>query len=480
MIADSQKPLLCIHGHFYQPPREDPFTKEYRREPSAAPYGNWNERITQECYRPNVMQGNFGRISFNLGGTLARWMEAHAQDTYNGIVAAAHGHSAQFGQTNAIAQPVHHTILPLARGRDKQCQVHWGIASFRRRFGCAPDGMWLPEMAVDYETLEVVAAAGIQYVILSDEQVEGELTCGSGPYWVKLGNGRQIAIFVRDRGLSNFLSFQMPSPGNAKEWMREALQWRQPGVLSLVATDGETFGHHYSQGVAVLRELTHVNAWDAYGITTLGRRLHESPPSDELRIQEYTAWSCSHHLGRWATGCDCTEGPGYWKGALRRALDNLSHEIDGIYMDFTRRLDIAPWRMRDAYIHVLLGEFTAEQYLSEYDLASFSRSIRQQLLRLLEAQVHRQRMFVSCAFFFEELERIEPRYAIANAVQAMALTYYATGDDLTRGFRRDLAVAVSARSGRTGADILDALLAEAQFGDAALGDMALSRPHYQY
>jgi alpha-amylase/alpha-mannosidase (GH57 family) len=475
MTTKNQRPLLCIHGHFYQPPREDPFTGEYRREPSAAPYQNWNERITSECYAPNTTVGNFERISFNLGGTLARWMERHAHDTYTNIVTAAHRHRSLIGQTNAVAQSVHHTILPLARRRDKRCQVQWGIASFQHRFGHLPVGMWLPEMAVDRETLDVVAEAGLQFVILSDEQVEGDRPRGAGPYAVKLAEGRQIAVFIRDRGLSDHLSFQMPAPRHAREWMNDALRWRRPGELSLVATDGETFGHHHRQGVAVLQNLTETNGHDAYEVTTLARVLQESPPTNEVLVRDNTAWSCSHHLGRWVTGCGCTPGCGHWKGALRRALDNLSHEIDGVFAETLRRRNVSPWWLRDHYIHVLLGEVGAEQFLAEHYLTDLSSEEQRQVIGLLEAQVHRQRMFVSCTFFFEELERIEPRYAIANAVRAMALIYYATGDDLTRGFRRDLGVTLSAVSGRTGADILDELLEEARFGDNLMGDMALSR-----
>jgi alpha-amylase/alpha-mannosidase (GH57 family) len=201
---------LCIHGHFYQPPREDPFTGRIPREPSAAPYANWNERIAAECYEPNVKAGNFSGISFNLGGTLASWLEDYAHTAYEQIVAAERRYREAHGVGNALAQSVHHTILPLARRRDKICQVRWGIASFEHRFGHRPEGMWLPEMAVDHQTLETLADEGIRFTILSDEQVYGDLEAGGGPYRVELPNGNQIAVFVRDRHLSNNLSFGMP------------------------------------------------------------------------------------------------------------------------------------------------------------------------------------------------------------------------------------------------------------------------------
>lgn len=473
----SNKPLLCIHGHFYQPPREDPFTGAYRQEPSATPFFNWNARITSECYAPNAVNGNFGRISFNLGGTLARWMASQAPDTYALVVDEVQRQQQRYGVSSAIAQAVHHTILPLARSRDKCCQIHWGIVSYLSRFGRRPEGLWLPEMAVDYETLEAVAETGLWFVILSDEQVRGDLSLGAGPYKVRLSRDRFITVFVRDRGLSNYLSFNMPKASVAREWMDDVMRGRESGSLTLIASDGETFGHHHQQGVDVLRELTLPGFQDTYEITTLGRYLRRHPPLIELDIVENSAWSCSHHLGRWATGCACTSGLSYWKGGLRRALDNLAREIDSIYAELVRRRDVAPWLLRDDYIRVLMGQIDGPNFLTEHHLNHLSTVAQQRILRLLEAQVYRQRMFVSCAFFFEDLERIESRYAITNAVKAMALVLYATGDDLTRAFRRDLSVAMSPSTSRSGADILGEILALANFGESPLGgDMSLTRP----
>jgi alpha-amylase/alpha-mannosidase (GH57 family) len=471
------KPLLCVHGHFYQPPRMDPFTGAYRHEPDAAPYYNWNERVMAECYAPNVLAGNFDRISFNLGSTLAQWMVSESPDVFSQIVQVVRNQHRRYGVGNGLAQAMHHTILPLARGRDKRCQIRWGVASYQHWFGYHPDGLWLPEMAMDYETLEAVSEAGLWFVILSDEQVRGDLSLGAGPYKVSLSKETFMTVFVRDRGLSNHLSFNMPTPEVARDWINETMRGRQRGLLSLIATDGETFGHHHRQGVDVLHTLTTPTFQDAYEITNLGRYLRQHPPQAELEIIENTAWSCYHHLGRWATGCACTAGCGYWKGALRRALDNISHEIDEIYVDFVRRYDLAPWTLRDDYIAVLLGQMDGLTFLAEHHLAHLSTVIQQRLLMLLEAQAYRQQMFVSCSFFFEDLERIESRYAIANAVKAIASVMYVTGDDLTKGFRRDLSVAVSPSTGRTGGQILDEILVEARFGESPLGgSMGPTRP----
>ena len=454
---------LCIHSHFYQPPRADPFTGRIPREPDAAPYANWNERITAECYAPLAEAGHFGRISFNLGGTLARWLDGYAHTIYERIVAAERAYWETYGVSNGLAQPVHHTILPLARRRDKICQIRWGIASFTHRFGHRPEGMWLPEMAVDYETLEIMAAEGMRFTILSDEQVRGDLDAGAGPYWVRLPNGDRIALFVRDRNLSNALAFGMPDSAYVDEWLREQVEWRcRRGGLLLIATDGETFGHHHRQGVAVLSHILKAGRSQGYDLTTLGLYLRQNPPRTEVEIVENTAWSCFHRLDRWVVGCGCTPGDSRWKGALRRALDNLACDLDGVYVLEAQRLGLAPWPLRDGYIAVVLGQVDGLDFLTGNGLSHLSSEEAQRLLWLLEAQFHRQRMYISCTFFFDDLDRHEPRYAIANAARALALTRYATGDDLSHAFRRDLRMAVSGRTGRTAADILDEILTEAE------------------
>jgi len=457
---------LCIHGHFYQPPRGDPFTGRIPPEPDAAPYAGWNERITAECYAPNAEAGHFGRISFNLGGTLARWLDEHAHATYERIVAAERDYAATAGENltigNGVAQPVHHTILPLARRRDKICQVRWGIASFEHRFGHRPDGMWLPEMAVDYETLEILATEGIRFTILSDEQVRGDLEAGAGPYQVRLPSGGSIAIFVRDRDLSNALSFRMPDSAYVDEWLRDQVAWRcrRDGLL-LIATDGETFGHHHRQGVEVLGHILAAGEAHGYRLTTLGIYLHQNPPQAELEVIENSAWSCSHRLDRWVVGCGCTPGDGRWKGALRRALDNLACDLDQVYVCETQRLGLNPWPLRDDYIAVVLGQVSKSTFLSGNGLSHLCQPEQDRLLVLLEAQFYRQRMYASCTFFFDDLDRHEPRYAIASGARALALTRHATGDDLSHSFRRDLGVAVSGRTGRTATDIFREITTEA-------------------
>jgi len=454
--------FFSVHGHFYQPPREDPFTGKIPREAGAEPYHDYNEKITAECYYPNALLGNFERISFNLGPTLAAWLAAHAQETYKRIIQSDHAHLNAYGVGNAIAQSAHHTILPLTRRRDKIAQVAWGIASYEYRFGHKPTGMWLPETAVDYETLEALSAAGLSFTILSDEQVYGDLRQGAGPYRVRLSGGRSIAVFVRDRFLSNQISFDMEQFSGPRAWAHQALFSREPGLV-LLATDGETFGHHHRGGEQFLQYLV-LRDVPALGfqVTSLAAHFASHPPQSEIEIHEVTSWSCAHGVARWATGCDCTPGDSRWKGALRRALDNLASEIDLVYTGEVCASGISAWPLRDAYIAIVLGQIDEPAFLSTHGLSHLPTAAADRIMKLLRAEFHRQRMYTSCAFFFEELTRSEPRYAIANAARAIALVKEATGEDLARGFRRDLSVAISSRVGVTGADLYDATVASAQ------------------
>ena len=457
--------FLSIHGHFYQPPREEPFTGNIPCEAGAEPFHDFNAKITAECYRPNATEGNFERISFNLGPTLAAWMSVHATDTYQRIIQSDRASVERFGAGNAVAQSAHHTILPLARRRDKIAQVAWGIGSFECRFGRKPDGMWLPEMAVDYETLETLAGAGLSFTILSDEQVQGDTGGRAGPYRVRLSAGRSIAVFVRDRFLSNQISFDMEHFSSPRAWAWQALGSRGLG-LALIATDGETFGHHHRSGVKFLNDLLLRDApATGFQITTLSRYLADHPPQTEIEIREMTSWSCGHGVARWATGCECTPGDGRWKGALRRALDNLSGEMDLVYTTEVDDFSIKPWALRDAYIAVVLGQMDGPTFLAAQGLGDLPTPTAERILKLLRAEFHRQRMYASCAFFFEELTRFEPRYAIANAARAVQLVKEATGEDLSHGFRRDLSAACSPRAGVTGADLYDAIFAADQVNE---------------
>ncbi|MBN1310719.1 MAG: DUF3536 domain-containing protein [Anaerolineae bacterium] len=435
---------LCIHCHYYQPPRGNPFSSEPLIEPDAAPAKNWNERITAECYEPNARIGNFEEISFNIGETLMCWLAENSPGTYRLILQADGLNLTRHQSGNAIAQPMHHTILPLDRREDKVTQVIWGKAAFAHRFGRQTVGMWLPEMAVDIETLEVLVQQGIEWTVLSESQIE-KSPPGAGPYWISLPGGKRIKVFVRNEQLSNDMAFCLGHFGGAGRWAHEVLvpHKRGSGPLTLIATDGETFGHHWLGEEQFLHWLLTYEAKAAgYEIITLSRYARMVEPQDEIFVRENTAWSCSHGLGRWTTGCGCTPGDSYWKGAVRRAMDNLRTEIDGLYRQEMSKIDgVDPVTLRDAYIKVVLGSTPRERFLQEEEV-DVSGKDTERLLKLLEAQYYRQCMYASCTYFFPPLDSHTTRYGIANAAYAIKLSYEATGVDLSPNYRRDLSVAV--------------------------------------
>jgi hypothetical protein len=431
-------PYVAIHGHFYQPPREDPFTGEMPRERGAEPYHDFNEKITAECYHPNAEAGNFDRLSFNIGPTLIQWLARYQSATYDRILQADQVYRPTPGTGNAIAQPVHHTILPLARRRDKITQIAWGISSFWQRFQRQPRGLWLPEMAVDLPTLQILSEHGLSFTILSEEQVRGDLRLGAGPYRVRLPDGGYFAVFVRDRILSNQLSFDMAHIADGRKWLEWNLRARN--TLTLIATDGETFGHHQRNGVQVLSDLLHADA-ASYNVTVLTDYLRTHPPTVEIEVNERTTWSCNHGLARWDTGCSCTPGDSSWKPILRSALDLLADELDALYQYETRRLLVNPWRLIEHYIDVVLGNVQAATLVREMAVGQLTGAQEERVAQLAQAQLHRQRMFSSCGWFFEQLDRSEPRYVVAQAMRAVQLVKQATGIDLGPNFREALCAA---------------------------------------
>jgi alpha-amylase/alpha-mannosidase (GH57 family) len=463
-------PSFCLHAHFYQPPRGNPFVDMYGsddvgHEPGAEPYNNWNEKVTAECYLPNAELGNFELASFDVGATLLRWMERNAPNTYRLIIDADQKHVAQYGLGNALATPSHHTILPLARKRDKVSQVLWGVAGFVYRYGRQPQGMWLPEMAVDLETLQIFHDLGIKFTILSQAQVVG--ATDGGPYWVALPDGGRMTVYIRDDSLSNQLAFNIRTLGGAGKWARSVLTQHSKeagaGRLTLLAVEGETFGHHHSGEEHFLHWLLSYEANAvSHMVTTLERDLRDNPPKTEVTIKEYTSWSCPHGLGRYAAGCDCTPGASNWKGALRRALDNLSNNIDDLYVNEVEPTGVDPWKLRNEYVKVTLGQADVTQVMRDQGITEADDEVVGRIGNLLAASYFRQRMYTASTFKYEDLSRAEPRYAIANGLQAIYLTQQATGADLLPAYRRDLAQATSNKTGQSGAQILDELIEQSQ------------------
>ncbi len=453
------KPYLCVHAHFYQPPREDPRTGKIPVEPGAAPYPNWNERIYHECYLPNVQLGNFERISFNVGPTLFEWMADEHADTVAEILNADRRLIAREGVGNAMAMPYHHTILPLAFYLDKVTQVRWGITDFEARFGHKPVGMWLPETAVDQETLLVLANEKLFFTILAPWQARKEKLDVTHPYRVELPQGKSIVVFFYHAPLSGGISFNPEMTINADHFTRDHLlpTYRHEGKkraerkLILLASDGELYGHHQSLRQYFLeRLLTESCRMNEIEVTYPAKWLEHFPVEDLVHIRQCTSWSCHHGVKRWSSGCACTPGDSSWKKALRIALDHIASEIDQIYFHRAAQYVDDPWEMRHAYLKVLLGQVSLEQFFIEMAGKPLDTSAHQQLLQLLEAQLERQRMFASCGWFFEDFDRIEPRNAIAYAAHAIRLTELASGIDLSPLGTRYLHQVVSPTTGLRG------------------------------
>jgi len=456
---------LCIHGHFYQPPRENPFTGTIPDEAEADPFGNFNEKVHSECYRPNAELGNFELISFNLSPTLASWLQAEFPTTHQRIVASNQYHHNTFGVANGIAQAYNHTILPLATHRDKITQIAWGVADYCHRFGHRPAGMWLPEMAVDMDTLEVMADLGLQYTILCPYQLRytnGGWADSKSPCYVELSSGRRMTIFIRHEDFSNRLAFDQGLTASASSfanWCRAAANGN--AGLFIMAIDGETFGHHQPMRQYFLQSLLRSEAPRAgFRIATPAEYLHMQHAMPRAVLAENTAWRCAHGVARWSTGCNCTSGHPEWKSRLRTAFDRLTGGIDALYQRECQGRISHPWRLRDSYINVMLGKIDGPQLLQQFSSAAIRTKDAIRLLRLLEAQRYRQAMYTSCGWFFEDLSRIETRNNIGYAAMAIELTHQATGIDLATDFRSDMAAARSWITDKNGRDIYDHIVAE--------------------
>jgi len=455
---------LCLHGHFYQPPREDPFTGQIPIEPAATPFSNFNEKITSECYQPNAEAGNFAAINYDMGPTLAAWLEDTHPDVYQLIVDADRHHMQRYGVGNAMAQAYNHTILPLATTRDKRTQIVWGLTDFRHRYGHEAHGMWLAETAVDLECLDLLAQYGVTYTVLAPWQAATPID-PSEPYIVRLPSGRSITVFFYNAPLSGGVSFDWDTTSNADLFAASLLpshivqSKRDAGEaqLILIATDGELYGHHKPWRDKFLTHLIHHGA-PSYGfaICTLEHYMQMNPPTKEVQLRVPSAWSCSHGVARWSTGCDCTEGDSNWKGALLTALRHLSQQGDQLFERYTEETLNDPWEARNAYLALRNGWETPESFWSKYGKHRQMPAdplLAQRTFLLLEAQYYQQYSFTSCGFFFEDLDRIEPRNDIAFARRAISLIWQALGIDLQSNFLRDLHTARSWRTHLTGADL---------------------------
>ena len=469
---------ICIHGHFYQPPRENPWLEAVEVQESAAPYHDWNARISSECYSRNAASrilndkgdirkicNNYSRMSFNIGPTLLTWLEEKDPLCYEAILEADKlGRKRFSGHGPAMAQVYNHIIMPLANRRDKETQVLWGIADFRRRFGRMPEGMWLAECAVDTETLEVLAEHGILFTVLSPyqakavrilgrnewEDVSGGKVDSRCAYLCKLPSGRSINLFFYDGPLSQKIAFAglLNDGGN---FARELINANpKPGspVLTHVATDGESYGHHHKHGdMALAYCLETIDTSADAQLTVYGEFLSFYPPEMEAQIIENSSWSCAHGVERWRSDCFCGDGtPGYhhrWRAPLRAAMNDLRDKLAGLYEKTDFFTDC--WAARDKYIDVILdrSEDSVNIFLRNNAAHELSPEERVKALMLLEMQRNSLLMFTSCGWFFDEISRIEPVQIMRYAARAIELARIVFGVDLEPAYLKLLAEAPS-------------------------------------
>jgi alpha-amylase/alpha-mannosidase (GH57 family) len=473
---------ICVHGHFYQPPRENPWLEAIELQDSAYPYHDWNQRITAECYAQNAasrrldeggqiveLVNNYSRISFNMGPTLLSWLEANAADTYREILQADRLSQERFsGHGSALAQVYNHMILPLANREDKYTQVYWGIRDFEHRFGRKPEGMWLPETAVDWETLEVLAGLGIKFTILAPHQAAQTRRIGARN-WIDVSNGgidptrayllrlpsrRTINIFFYDGPISRAIAFEgllNSGEGLAHRLLGAFSDQRDWPQLMHIATDGESYGHHHRYGdMALAYALHYIETNQLARLTNYGEYLEKHPPTQEVVIAEKTAWSCAHGIERWRSNCGCNSGgnPRWnqeWRAPLRAALDWLRDAISPAYEEAAGTLLKDPWAARNEYIGVVLDRSSGvlDGFLARHATHELSIAERITVIKLLEMQRHAMLMYTSCGWFFDELSGIETVQVIHYAARAVQLAQESSGDALEPQFLDLLAQAKS-------------------------------------
>jgi alpha-amylase/alpha-mannosidase (GH57 family) len=477
---------VTVHGHFYQPPRENPYLDTIERQPSAHPFHDWNERIYYECYRPNVFArilndrgevvgivNNFEYMSFNIGPTLMSWLKLYDREVYEGIIAADRQSAKRLnGHGNAIAQVYNHIIMPLANERDKYTQIRWGKADFRSHFGRDPEGMWLAETAVDYATLEALVNEGIQFIVLAPSQAErcraipnekesdpqwhevgGGQIDPTRPYRCFLPDGRSIDLFFYDGPISRDMGFNDVLGSSDVFVGRLGLAVRgdhRPAQLISVATDGETFGHHkYGTEKCLAYAFAQAMPNRGWTVTNFAHYLSCNPPTWEVILKPVTAWSCSHGVDRWQDDCGCGSGGDdwhlRWRKPLRDTLNWLRDRLAEIYDRAGREFFSDPWLARDEYIQIVRDRSPENliQFLYRHQARQLSPTEQIDALRLLEMQRHALLMFTSCGWFFEEISRPEGVQILRYAARAIELAGDVAGVQLENEFRHRLGAAPS-------------------------------------
>ena len=467
---------ICVHGHFYQPPRENAWLEFVEKQESAKPWHDWNERINFECYSTNAaarilgsedyitkITSNYSRISFNFGPTLLSWLEENDRATYDKIIASDKRSAERFGgHGSAVAQVHSHIIMPLANERDKHTQIIWGIADFEKRFNRKPEGIWLAETAVDTDTLEALVDHDIKYTILAPRQMKALRAEGANdwytvqneqfdtrrPYKCKLPSGREIALFFYNGEISKGIAFEgLLNNGRAfSERLLNTFDKNDTPQLTHIATDGESYGHHHRYGeMALAACLKNVEESGRAKLTNYGQYLELFPPTFEAQIWDNSSWSCVHGVERWRSNCGChTGGEGHWnqlwRAPLRDALDWLRDKIIPIYEREGGKLLEDVWAARNDYIAVLLNrnEHTVGKFIernARYDLDADETT---QLLRLMEMQRNAILMYTSCGWFFNEVSGLETNQILQYALRAIQYARQTSNTDLQDEFEEML------------------------------------------
>jgi alpha-amylase/alpha-mannosidase (GH57 family) len=413
---------------------------------SAYPYHDWNERINAECYEPNAVtrildqegritriENNYQKISFNFGPTLLNWIEEYSPQVYEALLEADKLSMARFnGHGNAIAQVYNHMIMPLANRHDKITQVVWGICDFKKRFKRLPEGMWLPETAVDLDTLRILIEHGIKYTILAPRQAKRVSPVGQNrwqdvsngsidttmSYLVRIPSGGEISIFFYDGGISHNIAFgDLLTRGEnlANTILAAAGEKKDVPHLIHVATDGETFGHHHKFGeMALAYCLNHIDEKKLARLTNYGEYLEKYPPTHEVEIFENSSWSCVHGIERWRDNCGCNSGgnPGWtqaWRRPLRKAMDWLRDALIPVYDNEASKYFISPGNARNDFIEVILDRSlkNIEKFFNIHTERELTREEKVRALKLLEMQRNAMLMYTSCGWFFDEVSGVE-------------------------------------------------------------------------
>ena len=503
---------VCIHAHFYQPPRENPWLETIELQDTAYPYHDWNERISAECYATNaasrildvegrILQivNNYSRISFNFGPTLLGWMQEYAPDIYDAVLEADQESIKLFsGHGSALAQAYNHMILPLAAVRDKYTQILWGIHDFEHRFGRKPEGMWLPETAVDLESLDILSEQGIRFTILAPHQarrvrrIRGrkwrDVTGGKidprMPYRQTLPSGRRMVIFFYDDPIARAVAFEgLLNRGDmlAKRLIDAFSETFQGPQIVHIATDGESYGHHHRHGdMALAYALHYIESNNLARLTNYGEYVEKHPPTQEVEIFENSSWSCSHGVERWRNDCGCNSGghPDWgqgWRRPLRESLDWLRDALQPACEEKMRLFLKDPWGARDDYIHIILDRSPErlEGFLRRHAARNLEGEDRIMVLSLLELQRHAMLMYTSCGWFFDELSGIETVQNMQYAARALQIYEEVFGETLEAQFLQRLE---AAKSNMT--EHQDGRVIYEKFVKPAMVDLAKVGAHY--